>query len=72
MNINELEELAKANVGLTSWQCNIPADQILDLTAAYKEAIAAFNHMATSPKLSGSCWQEFAKLQVELLRKYEV
>lgn len=41
MNINEMESLAKANSGLISWQCNVPADEISELIAAYRGAIAA-------------------------------
>lgn len=41
MNINELDEQANAHAGLTSWQCNVPADEILELISAYREAVAA-------------------------------
>ena len=43
MNINELDEQANAHAGLTSWQCNVPADEIIELIAAYREAVAALN-----------------------------
>ena len=43
MNINELDEQANAHAGLTSWQCNVPADEILELIAAYREAVAALD-----------------------------
>jgi len=39
MNINELDEQANAHAGLTSWQCNVPADEIIELIAAYREAV---------------------------------
>lgn len=44
MNINEMESLAKANSGLISWPCNIPADSILELISAYREAVAAHDY----------------------------
>ena len=43
MNINELYEQANAHAGLTSWQCNVPADEISELIAAYLEAVAALD-----------------------------
>ena len=43
MNINELFEQVKANSGLTGWQCNVRADSILELIAAYREAVAALD-----------------------------
>ena len=46
MNINEMESLAKANSGLISWPCNIPADSILELISAYREAVAALSDPA--------------------------
>jgi len=41
MNINELEKLAIAHAGLTSWQCNAPADETIQLIAAYRESVSA-------------------------------
>jgi len=47
MNINELYEQANAHAGLTSWQCNVPADEIIELIAAYRESVAALGAMVT-------------------------
>ena len=57
MNINELDEIAKANSGLTSWHCNIPADSIRELIVAYRELVDAakpFTSADTVDETSGT------------------
>ena len=58
MTIIKLEELAKAHSGLTSWQCDAPADLVVDLIVEAKR----YRHLRAKAMNPGGGLEAFVAL----------